>query len=792
MLSLYRLSSVFRVILVALVLRMGASWVSANDITGYCQGGIAQNGTVYVTGDHGAGWWMGLPEKSQTDYPYVGSFNVTNGAAIQTYDFDDTYDSTPMLVQQTNGTWLIVAHEYMNERTVALNRDTGALVWTSPANQPGVYFFAYATYVRSDGITVILSANRYGLHALSAEDGTELWTISNGGYDDGITPCVDQSAGFVYYQSHGQLHKINGETGAIVKSVAVSVQSQCVTWNTVLVDDAYGKYIATYWIGAASWTVQWASAIRVYDADLNLVWEHKNLPHGKKHVLTYFDGKLTTGPGNDGAGGYTGNAWKRITAYHIADGSEAWTCDLSEYLNANHFISSIPCFNGYLFADTQGYGDNIIFKINASSGALEEVFRREAPASSCAQSFITHGKLFSGERFSDRMLVTEIATNSFAEWSSAFGLPRQHTMTLASETGAGLVAMQALESQTYHATWPQVRVTTTPHTVEDGNGNDFCTVSGTNNAYVTGTMTWVNELTGDSGEFAATANWEVADIPLAGGRNMITVKGSDSPSSDARFTCDSVVIDVNLRSAGPNSTNALPYSESFESYATGSRMPGTNGWSACSLDVGTISTNPAVIADLNAFSANCGFPLKTSHGKYLRVTGVATNTFHMASNQVVWVDSMVQAVRQSLLLSTNLITAAQTACYFNEDGHPTLLHRDLATGTNRWSEVAAVTVESNAWVRLTFALDYRTDDAIHGARYYQVRVNEQLLTHTLAYTTNDGSGSGGGSWFPMARETPPERFSAICIQSDNGDGLDDLVVGTDNPFLRRGTLFSIR
>ena len=64
--------------------------------------------------------------------------------------------SSPLVVQNGNGTWLVIAHEHKRARTVALNRDSGELCWTSEANQPGTYFFGYSYYDRKDGTKLIL------------------------------------------------------------------------------------------------------------------------------------------------------------------------------------------------------------------------------------------------------------------------------------------------------------------------------------------------------------------------------------------------------------------------------------------------------------------------------------------------------------------------------------------------------------------------------------------------------------------------------------------------------------
>ncbi|MEN7973714.1 MAG: hypothetical protein ABFR47_07765, partial [Verrucomicrobiota bacterium] len=229
-----------------------------------------------------------------------------------------------------------------------------------------------------------------------------------------------------------------------------------------------------------------------------------------------------------------------------------------------------------------------------------------------------------------------------------------------------------------------------------------------------------------------------------------------------------------------NTANTVPYAETFEPYAAGFGMPGTNGWSAAEADDGEVGTNAASVAALNAYSAACGYPTNAIHAKVLEVAGTLTNSFTMDANQILWVDQMAQARRISSPF-TNLLGNAQAALYFNTNGHPMVWHRDLAGGTNRWTEISEVATEGNQWVRLTFNLDYQTVDAINHVKYFQVRIDGFPLTNALAQTVNDGSGSEGGSWFAMSSE--PDRMSRLVFAGYGGGDVDDLVVTSDNPMV---------
>jgi hypothetical protein len=256
----------------------------------YAQGGVVVDGVAYFTAnDHCRRQGVTRTE----NFPCVVAFDTRTFRKLRTYKFSYTYDSSPLVFPKKDGTWLVIAHEHKKARTLALNRDTGEVEWTSAANQPGSMFFGYSYFTRDDGSKLILMACTNGLHAMSSETGEDVWWVQRRA-SGGVTPCVDQQNGWIFYQCNGQMLKIRADDGQVIKSVDVAKPNTCVSWNTVLVNDSYGYFVATRWYGKPAWD----SAIRVYDKELKLVWERAGLPNGKKDTLTYVEGKLVTGSGN--------------------------------------------------------------------------------------------------------------------------------------------------------------------------------------------------------------------------------------------------------------------------------------------------------------------------------------------------------------------------------------------------------------------------------------------------------------------------------------------------------------
>ena len=410
--------------------------ISSSGLDYYCQGGVVVDGVAYFTaGDRSRR--LGVPHKK--DFPAVVAFDTKTFKKLRTYDFEHTYDSSPLVFQKKDGSWLIIAHEHLNSRTVAINRDTGKVEWISESNQPGRLFFGYSYFVRDDGSKLILMACSNGLHAMSSETGKDLWWLkrkSNGG----VTPCVDQENGWIYYQCPGELLKIRAADGKVIESTAIKKPFKCISWNTVLINDSYGYYIATYWYGRK----EWDSAIRVFDKDLKLVWERTGLPIGTKATLTYADGKLVSGSGNQWNAEYQGNAWKYIAAYAIGSGEVLWKCDLSEHQYV--CILNVPYFNGFFYAQTQEPQpvSSKVFRINAENGNLEEMLDYNRSITSCATGIIAHGKLLSGDLHEDRIVVTSIANNSNQNWIGPFGDPQTHQMAVPLRDSVQLVKMKEI------------------------------------------------------------------------------------------------------------------------------------------------------------------------------------------------------------------------------------------------------------------------------------------------------------------------------------------------------------
>ena len=405
----------------------------------YAQGGIIIDGLAYFTADPMLRQ-RGRVFRKSDHFPFIVVFDPFSFQKKRTYALQDTRDSSPLIFSKSDGKKLIIAHEYKECQTVALSQSTGNIEWISPRNQPGESFFGYSYYSRENGNKILFMAAHNGLHALDGDTGKELWNIKRK-CSGGVTPCVDQASGTVFYQCDREMLKINVSDGTILKSIAVDWPYVCICGNTILVNDSYGYFIVTYWYGRP----QWDSAVRVYDENLTKVWEKTSLPVGKKATLSYAEGKIISGSGNPWSRKYFGTEWKYLAAYSVQSGTVEWRCDLSEY--GYQSIMNVPYFNGYFYAETQemkGY-QSYLFRINASTGIIEDVLCYGRAISSCAPSIISYGNLYSGDVWNDEIVVTRIAQNSRAEWPGPFCDPQLNHNALSIEKGAENVPMTEIK-----------------------------------------------------------------------------------------------------------------------------------------------------------------------------------------------------------------------------------------------------------------------------------------------------------------------------------------------------------
>ncbi len=203
------------------------------------------------------------------------------------------------------------------------------------------------------------------------------------------------------------------------------------------------------------------------------------------------------------------------------------------------------------------------------------------------------------------------------------------------------------------------------------------------------------------------------------------------------------------------SNNLLPYAESFEGYAAGSSVVGTNFW------IATSAAAAVVIATNYPYAGT--YPIPGPHQSALSINGTVTNLFLPSFDTNVWVDMMLQLNPAALPLAP--LTNAAFAIAVAPDGHLAVWNRTNAPAAgNGWTELLDTPAGSNQFCRVTLGAAYAPD--ANGLFYYSVWVNGVASTNPAGrYAAADAS----QPWFGQ-------------IVASGNFLLDDLVVATNQPF----------
>ena len=239
--------------------------------------------------------------------------------------------------------------------------------------------------------------------------------------------------------------------------------------------------------------------------------------------------------------------------------------------------------------------------------------------------------------------------------------------------------------------------------------------------------------------------------------------------------------------------NAIPYGESFETYALGTKLAGSNGWFGGSNAVEVIAENPGFV---------WGYPLPSAtHTQVLQLTEAVTNMFTtngLSVNQTnVWIDVMVSPIpRESA--PGDLPTDVQTAIYMGSDTNLHVYHAYYNGGNpaKRWATLQVPGLHTGVWTRVTLKMDYLTDNFGTGIdKYFQISVNGgKPISDPYAYKSIPllDLSATNGTWFLQACSGQGAGNTHLTSLSTEGPGkLDDVVVDITPPAAPSGTIFGV-
>ncbi|MEI6165670.1 MAG: hypothetical protein WCS52_00595 [bacterium] len=213
-------------------------------------------------------------------------------------------------------------------------------------------------------------------------------------------------------------------------------------------------------------------------------------------------------------------------------------------------------------------------------------------------------------------------------------------------------------------------------------------------------------------------------------------------------------------------TNSVPWSDSFESYALGTVLQATNGWSSTAAVAGVV-TNPAGPLDAltSGYAPGLAYPLPTAnHTKLAAITDLVDNNIHSTTGSVVVLD--VVALPTWSDMEPYGKPEVQYALYIKTNQHVAIWQHSLIPATNTWLELTGTMVNTGVWTRFTILQNYSNS-------LYQVRLNGGAPISDPSGYKADGV-TLNGPWFHMV------QTNGVMAKVTLGDGgtnyVDDFVV----------------
>jgi hypothetical protein len=232
---------------------------------------------------------------------------------------------------------------------------------------------------------------------------------------------------------------------------------------------------------------------------------------------------------------------------------------------------------------------------------------------------------------------------------------------------------------------------------------------------------------------------------------------------------------------------ALPYEESWESYAPGFSPIGTNGWYG--------DTNHCVVTNM-PYTWEAGRPIAggspTNVLNFDTENGAITNVFTSSQdNHYETVDTMVQLVASEDEDAARLVitndASIKTAYYLNTNGRLVVycsLYDGGANFTNGFWVLDDVvdTVESGDWARVSIEFDFLSDDDSF-RQFFRISLNGVVYSNAVAFVNpsqyhieKDDPLDYVGTWFLVANPTTANNVYLSSVSIHGTGHLDDYVV----------------
>lgn len=232
--------------------------------------------------------------------------------------------------------------------------------------------------------------------------------------------------------------------------------------------------------------------------------------------------------------------------------------------------------------------------------------------------------------------------------------------------------------------------------------------------------------------------------------------------------------------------NVLPFQDSFERYAPGLLLSGTNGWvGEYSSTAAKVTNTASRLALLPAACETLGhhYPIAGTHTQIMYLSEDTYNEVHSINETNVFVDFLFFPVPVTEAADSS--TSDQYAFYVTTNGYLTIWQSNAVGAVNEWIALSnAPRIDTSAWVRVTIESNYSN-------QMYRIRLNEgDPVSDPRGWADN---GAPTGSWFHMVQSSGAlSRFKF----TGSGDAyIDDFTVMTSLPMTYgnpAGTMYLFR
>lgn len=239
-----------------------------------------------------------------------------------------------------------------------------------------------------------------------------------------------------------------------------------------------------------------------------------------------------------------------------------------------------------------------------------------------------------------------------------------------------------------------------------------------------------------------------------------------------------------------NTPTILPYTNSFETYTNNQSIIGSRGWFA-DTNLYAVVTNWPEDQAYSGYSGTRPLDDIANHDYLVRLDTENSSVSSMfggtEENTNVVIDQMILFVQSPDEDAQGVITnddSVQLAYYVDTNGYLVVFHTDRYRDsgykyTNAFTLIPDLNIPSGTWARVTITMDYKTDTSIRKDKYFQIAINDHLITNDIAYNVPSATNQPG-TYFVCANKTTATTKYLSSVNYSGTGYIDDYTATGDS------------